>query len=127
MHVVETLEWLVTRVLNHGDASSVALVGYEPYLSMLAEHLLGVAPNEGVVIEFKKGAIATFRLALVDQPALPDGVHVPQQHLGAPLSQARWTPGRLSHAPPPDGRPPCSRFFRRLCFGTSIKRFRNLG
>lgn len=41
------IDAILGAISDHGDASSVALVGHEPYLSMLAEHLLGVAPNEG--------------------------------------------------------------------------------
>jgi phosphohistidine phosphatase SixA len=91
------IDAILTVIAEHGDASSLALVGHEPYLSMLAEHLLGVAPNEGVVLEFRKGAIARFRLELVDRPEPADGVSVPAQPA---------TLGSAELASPPDAGPP---------------------
>jgi phosphohistidine phosphatase len=52
---------------SHG---SVALVGHEPYLSVLASVILS-PPNAGVALEMKKGAIAAIQVSDLQALAAP--------------------------------------------------------
>jgi phosphohistidine phosphatase SixA len=58
---------VLTVLRSHPEAGVVALVGHEPQTSQLASYLL-TGDSARMLIEFKKGAIASF---LIDGPLRP--------------------------------------------------------
>lgn len=100
------IEAVMAALSERRDASRVALVGHEPYLSTLTTRLLGMPANEGAVIEFRKGAIAHLRLESVDQrqspePALPARVEtMPPEEPTTVASVTGWHAVLVSLLPP---------------------------
>ena len=60
---------VVAALGEHSERQSLAIVGHEPGIGRLASFLLTGSP-ESCIVEFKKGAVAYFDVALEADPAL---------------------------------------------------------